>query len=153
MDYSITSTTLDVYSVFNLHSIINNGLILGGQNSSKRQTVLFLPIDPRDKHHENPEHIDFFVLRRARFVRSASKKHKDAVFCVDIDFAIKKGIDILSNTIECNCFSTNTSSLLCSKSCGIEDWRKFIKKKSYVSPRRPPKISLRHDHDLNQREL
>ena len=34
---------------FNLHSIINNGLIPGGQNSSKRQTVLFLPIDPKDK--------------------------------------------------------------------------------------------------------
>ena len=27
---------------FNLHSIINNGLIPGGQNSSKRQTVFFL---------------------------------------------------------------------------------------------------------------
>ena len=26
---------------FNLHSIFNNGLILGGQNSSKRQTVFF----------------------------------------------------------------------------------------------------------------
>ena len=34
---------------FNLHSIINNRLIPGGQNSSKRQTVFFLPIDPRDK--------------------------------------------------------------------------------------------------------
>ena len=31
---------------FNLHSIINNGLILGGQNSSKRQTVFFLLVDP-----------------------------------------------------------------------------------------------------------
>ena len=29
---------------FNLHSIIKNGLIPGGQNSSKRQTVFFLPI-------------------------------------------------------------------------------------------------------------
>ena len=28
---------------FNLHSIINKGLILGGLNSSKRQTVFFLP--------------------------------------------------------------------------------------------------------------
>ena len=37
--------------VFNLHSIINNGLTLGDQNSSKRQTVFFLPIDPRDKGH------------------------------------------------------------------------------------------------------
>ena len=32
---------------FNLHSIINNGLKPGGQNSSKRQTVFFLPIDPK----------------------------------------------------------------------------------------------------------
>ena len=31
---------------FNLHSIIDSGLILGGQNSSKRQTVFFLPSDP-----------------------------------------------------------------------------------------------------------
>ena len=33
---------------FNLHSIIN-GLKPGGQDSSRRQTVFFLPIDPRDK--------------------------------------------------------------------------------------------------------
>ena len=38
---------------FNLHSIINNGLIPGGQDSSRRQTVFFLPIDPRDKDHED----------------------------------------------------------------------------------------------------
>ena len=34
---------------FNLHSIINSGLIPGGQNSSNRQTVFFLPVDPMDK--------------------------------------------------------------------------------------------------------
>ena len=34
---------------FNLHSIINSGLIPGGQNSSKRQTVFFLLVDPRTK--------------------------------------------------------------------------------------------------------
>ena len=33
---------------FSLHPIINSGLIPGGQNSSKRQTVFFLPVDPRD---------------------------------------------------------------------------------------------------------
>ena len=82
MEYSITSTTLDV--AFNLHSIINNGLIPGGQDSSRRQTVFFLPIDPRDKDHEDPEHIDFSVPRRARYVHSAWKKHQDAVFWVDI---------------------------------------------------------------------
>ena len=40
---------------FNLHSIINSGLIPGGQNSSKRQTVFFLPVDPRDKSHKDPK--------------------------------------------------------------------------------------------------
>ena len=33
---------------FNLHSIVNNGLIPGGQDLSRRQTVFFLPIDPRE---------------------------------------------------------------------------------------------------------
>ena len=42
---------------FNLHSIVNNGLILGGQDLSRRQTVFFLPIDPRDKDHEDLEYI------------------------------------------------------------------------------------------------
>ena len=111
---------------FNLHSIINNGLIPGGQDSSRRQTVSFLPMDPRDKDHEDPEHIDFSVPRRARHVHSAWKKHQDAVFWVDIDLAIKKLIDILSDTIECNYSPRNTSSLLYSKSCEIEDWRSLV---------------------------
>ena len=77
---------------FNLHSIINKGLIPGGQDSSKRQTVFFLPIDPRDKGHQDPAHIDFSVPRRARYVHSAWKRHQDAVFWVDIDLAIRKGL-------------------------------------------------------------
>ena len=77
---------------FNLHSIINNGLIPGGQNSSKRQTVFFLPIDPRDKGHQDPATTDFNKPRRAQYMHSAWKKHKDAVFWVDINFAIRKGL-------------------------------------------------------------
>ena len=76
---------------FNLHSTINNGLIPGGQDSSRRQTVFLLPVAPRDKYHEDPEHIDS-VPRRARYVHIAWKKHQDAVFWVDIDLAIEKGL-------------------------------------------------------------
>ena len=43
---------------FNLHSIINNGLIPGGQNLSRRQSVFFLPVDPRNESHRDPEYID-----------------------------------------------------------------------------------------------
>ena len=42
----------------NLHSIINSGLILGGQNLNNRQTVFFLPVDPMDKNHKDPDTID-----------------------------------------------------------------------------------------------
>ena len=44
---------------FNLYSIINNGLVPGGQNLSRRQTVFFLPVDPRNESHRDPEYIDF----------------------------------------------------------------------------------------------
>ena len=77
---------------FNLQSIINNGLTPGGQNSSKRQTVFFLPIDPRDKEHKDPEKIDFNVPRRAQYLHNAWKKHQDEVYLVDIDLAIRKGL-------------------------------------------------------------
>ena len=35
---------------FNVHSIINNGLVPGGQDLSRRQTVFFLLVDPRDEN-------------------------------------------------------------------------------------------------------
>ena len=140
---------LHIYHIgcaFNHHSIINNGLILGGQDSSRRQTVFFLPIDPRDKDYEDPEHIDFSVPRRAQYLHSAWKKHQDAVFWIDIDLAIRKGLTfnqtrsnaiILQGTLPAYCIpkvvSLKTGEVLYEKSC--------------MSPRPSPKISLRHDYD------
>ena len=97
--------------VFNLRSIINSGLIPGGQNSRKR------PVDPRDKSHKDPEKIDLSVPRRAQYLHNAWKRHQEGVYWVDIDLAIRKRIDILSDSIECNHPSRNTSSSLYSKSC------------------------------------
>ena len=50
----------------NLHSIINSGLILGGQNLSSRQTVFFLPVNPVDKSHKDPEKVDLEAPRLAQ---------------------------------------------------------------------------------------
>ena len=55
-----------VGSTFNLHSIVSNGLVPGGQNLSRRQTVFFLPVDPRNESHKDPEYIDFSAPRLAR---------------------------------------------------------------------------------------
>ena len=101
---------------FNLHSIINNGLILGGQDLSRRQTVFFLPFDPRDKDRKYPEYIDFSVPLRARYVHSAWKKHQDAVFWVDIDLSTREGLKFYQTRSKCNYSSRDSSSLLHSKS-------------------------------------
>ena len=88
--------------LFNLLSIIINGLIPGGQNSSKRQTVFFLPIDPRDKGHQDPAKIDLNEPHHAQYLHSAWKTHQDAVFWVDTNLAIQKGLTFsqtLSNAI------------------------------------------------------
>ena len=131
---------------FNLHSIINNGLIPGGQDLSRRQTVFFLPIDPRDKNHKDLEYIDFSVPRRARYVHSAWKRHQDAVFWVDIDLAIREGLTFYqtrSNAI----ILQGTFPVYCIPKVVRLNTGEVLYERPYLSPRPPPKISLRHDHN------
>ena len=124
---------------FNLHSIIK-------QYSSRRQTVFFLPIDPRDKNHKDHECFDFSVPRRAKYVHSAWKKHQDAVFWFDINLAIKEGLTFYqtrSNAI----ILQGTLPAYCIPKVVRMKTGEVLFEKSYLSPRPPPKISLRHDHD------
>ena len=79
-----------VGSNFNISSILSNGLILGGQNSSREQSVFFLLVDPRDENHRDLENIDYSVPRRARYMQNAWKRHQDTVFWIDINFGIIK---------------------------------------------------------------
>ena len=120
--------------------------ILGGQDLSRRQTVFFLPIDPRDKNHEGSEHIEFSVPRRARYVHSAWKKHQDAVFWVDINLAIREGLTFYqtrSNAI----IVQGTLPAYCIPKVERLKTGEVLYERLYLSPRPPPKISLRHDHD------
>ena len=129
---------------FNLYSIINNGLVPGGQNLSRRQTVFFLPVDPRNESHRDPEYIDFSVPRLARYMHKAWKRHQDAVFWVDIDLGIKEGLVfyqtrsnaiILQGTLPAHCII---------KVERLKTGEKLYERQ-YLSPRPPPKISLKHD--------
>ena len=121
-------------------------MIPGGQNLSRRQSVFFLPVDPRDESHKDPEYIDFSVPRLARYLHNAWKRHQDAVFWVDIDLAIKEGLTfyqtrsnaiILQRTLPAHCIQK------------VERLKtgEVLYEQSDMSPRPPPKISLRHDHD------
>ena len=131
-------------SNFNLHSIVRNGLVFGGQNLSRRQTVFFLPVDPRNEDHKDPEHIDYSAPRLARYLQNAWKRHQDAVFWVDIDLGIREGLMfyqtrsnaiILQGTLPAHCIV---------KVERLKNGEKSYERQ-YLSPRPPPKISLKHD--------
>ena len=47
-----------VGSNFNLYSIVSNGLVPGGQNLSRKQTLFFLLVDPRNEDHKDLKSFD-----------------------------------------------------------------------------------------------
>ena len=108
--------------------------------------MFFLLVDPRDESHKDPEHIDFSVPCLARYMHSAWKRHQDAVFWVDIDLSIREGSTfcetrsnaiILQGTLPAHCISK------------VERLKngEMLYERRYLSPRPPPKISLKHDHN------
>ena len=128
----------------NLHSIINSGLTPGGQNLSNRQTVVFLHVDPMDKNHKDPDTIDLSVPRHAQYMHEAWKRHQDALYWVDINLAIKKGLTFYqtrSNAI----ILQDTLPACCIPKVVRMETGEVIYEKVFMSPRPPPKIYLKHD--------
>ena len=133
-----------VGSNFNLYSIVRNGLVPGGQNLSRRQTVFFLPVDPRNEDHKDPEYIDYSAPRLARYLQNAWKRHQDSVFWVDNDLGIREGLMfyqtrsnaiILQGTLPAHCIV---------RAERLRTGEKLYERQ-YLSSRPPPKTSLKHD--------
>ena len=128
----------------NVHSIINSGLIPGGQNLSNRQTVFFLPGDLMDKNHKDPDMMNFTEPRLAQYMHKAWKKYQDAIYWVDINLALKKGLNFYqtrSNAIILH----ETLPACCIPKVVRMETGEVINEKVYASRRPPPKISLKHD--------
>ena len=77
-------------------------------------------------------------------MHSAWKKHQDAVFWVDIDLAIRKGLTF-SQTRSNAIILQGTLPAYCIPKVVRLKTGEVLYEKSYMSPRPPPKISLRHD--------
>ena len=104
----------------------------------------FCPLIPEMKEHQDPEKIDLNVPPRAQYLHSAWKKHQDAVYWVDIDLAIRKGLTFYqtqSNAI----ILQGTLPAYCIPKVVRLKTGEVLYEKAYMSPRPPPKISLRHD--------
>ena len=85
----------DIYHIgcaINLHSITNSGLIPGGQILSKRQTAFFLPVDPMNKEHKDPETVDLKTPRLAWYKQKSGRNIKTRCIGFDIQIAQRKGL-------------------------------------------------------------
>ena len=91
--------------------------------------------------------------RRARYVQNSWKRHQDTVFWIDIDHGIiKEGLRF---------YQTKSNAIIFQgvlpPSCIVKAERlkggEPLYKRQYLSPRPPPKISLRNDLDWAKREV
>ena len=129
------------FSAFNLHSIINNGLVPGGQDSSRRQTVFFLPIDRRDKIMKilNTLTSLYHVERNTCTVHG--RGIKKWYFGLILLLRFEKGLKFYqtrSNTI----MLQGTLRSCCIPKVVRLKTGEVLFEKSYLSLRPPPKISL-----------
>ena len=130
---------------FNLHSIINNGLIPGGQNSSKRQTAFFSPVDPRDKGIKIRQRLTslYHVVHNTCTVLGRNIKTRYFGLILILRFKKVNILQTRSNAI----ILQGTLPAYCIPKVVRLKTGEVLYEKSYMSPRPPPKISLRHDHD------
>ena len=138
----------------NLHSIINSGLIPGGQNLSKKQTVFITSVNLVNKEHRDPNNIGLEAPRLAQYTQKTWKKHQNTVYRVDIKLAQKKGLkfyQMRSNAIILH----ETLPAYCIPKVFRMETGEIIYEKVYVSPRLPPKICSKDNwmKELGQRLL
>ena len=80
-------------------------------------------------------------------MHSSWKRHQDAVFWVDIDLAIKEGLTVYQTRLNAIILRGTLPAYCIPKVERLKTGQVFFYEKPYLSPRPPPKISLRHDHN------
>ena len=99
-----------------VHSIMNSGLIPGGQKLSKRQTVFFTAVNPMNKDHKDPHELDLTKPRLASYKQKWKKTPGYGVLGRH-EICSKERIEVLPNKIERSHPLRYTPSLLYLESC------------------------------------
>ena len=95
-------------------------------------------------NHKDPDVIDLSELRRAQYLHNAWKRHQDAVHWVDINLAMKKGLKFYQTRSNVIIFQETLPAYCIPKVVRMETGE-VIYENVYMSPRPPPKISLKHE--------
>ena len=96
-----------------------------------------------DKNHKDPDTIDLNAPRHAQYMHKTLKRHQNTVYWVDINLALKKGLKFCQTRSNAIILHETLPAYCIPKVVRMEI--EGIYEKVYMSPRPPPKISLRHD--------
>ena len=84
------------------------------------------------------------VPRHAQYLHSAWKRHRDAVYRVDIDLAIQKGLTFYQTRSNAIILQETLAAYCIPKVVRLKN-EEILYEKVSMSPRLRPKISLRHE--------
>ena len=97
-----------------------------------------------DKSHKDPDEIDLNVPRRAQYLDNAWKKHQDAVYWDDVNLVIEKGLTFDQPRSNAIIFQETLPAYCVPKVVRLKTGEVSYAK-VYMSPRPPPKMSLKHE--------
>ena len=86
-----------------------------------------------DKSHRDPKVIDLSVPRHAQYILKAWKRHQDAVHWVDINLAMRKGVNF-SHTPSNAIILQETLPAYCSPKVFRMETGEGLNEKVYMSP-------------------
>ena len=97
-----------------------------------------------DKSHRDPKVIDLNVPRHAQYLHNAWKRHQDAKNWVGINLSIEKGLTFYQTRSNAIMLQETLPTYCIPKIVGIKTGE-VLYEKVYMSPRAPPKFSLKHE--------
>ena len=110
----------------------------------QKTICVLLPVDPRKEDHKDPEYIDYSAPRLARYLQNARKRHQDTVFEIDIDLGIREGLMFYQTRSNAIILQGTLPAHRIVRAERLKNGEKLYENQ-YLSPRPPPKISLKHD--------
>ena len=126
----------------NLHSIVNSGLIPGGSNLSKRQTVFFTSVDPMNKDIKIPMSLTW--MHRVLFGTSRKYGRNIKTQCIGLTSNLLKRKDLSSIKRDRTQSSFyDTLPAYCIPKAIMMGSGEVIYEKGYEAPRLPPKMSFK----------
>ena len=96
------------------------------------------------KNHKDLDTIDLNALRHAQYMHKAWKRRQNTVCWVDINLALRKGLSFYRTRSKTIILHETLPAYCIPKVVRVETGE-VIHEKVFVSPRLPPKISLKHE--------